>query len=157
VPPLVEQSDERISESSLVVPGMIYEWFYEFSRTLNVNVMAYDYTGYGKSTGTPSEAACYADIEAAFDYLMKVGPMITSPPPKASTVQDAAHMQLHTCIILTPACFAPWDIAPWSRQVKKVSPRSIVLYGRSIGSGPTCYLNPSSPLHQRLPTISTHA
>lgn len=25
-------------------------------------------------------------------------------------------------------------------QVKKIGPKRIVLYGRSIGSGPTCYL-----------------
>jgi hypothetical protein len=34
-----------------------------------VNVMAYDYSGYGKSTGRPSEQNCYADVEAAFEYL----------------------------------------------------------------------------------------
>ncbi|CAM9549251.1 unnamed protein product, partial [Chrysoparadoxa australica] len=75
--------------------GMIYDWLYDFSRNLHVNVLAYDYTGYGKSSGTVSEANCYADIEAAFDYL---------------TVQ------------------------------RKVPPEQIVLYGRSLGSGPTCYM-----------------
>ena len=29
--------------------GMIYDWFKSFSAVLQVNVMAYDYTGYGKS------------------------------------------------------------------------------------------------------------
>merc|ERR1712113_50947 len=33
------------------------------------NVFAYEYTGYGMSTGQPEEAAVYADIEAAFNYL----------------------------------------------------------------------------------------
>ena len=27
--------------------GMIYDWFREVARVLNVNVMSYDYTGYG--------------------------------------------------------------------------------------------------------------
>lgn len=34
-----------------------------------VNVLAYEYSGYGKSEGTVSEDNCYADIRAAYDYL----------------------------------------------------------------------------------------
>jgi abhydrolase domain-containing protein 17 len=63
--------------------GMIYDWFNDLARVLRVNIMAYDYTGYGKSNGSPCEESCYADIEAAYQYL---------------------------------------------------------LYGRSLGSGPSCYL-----------------
>lgn len=33
------------------------------------NVMAYDYRGYGHSSGTPSEAGLYRDIDAAYAYL----------------------------------------------------------------------------------------
>ena len=47
------------------------------------------------ATGTPSEDNCYADIEAAFNYLVKE---------------------------------------------KGISPHQIVLYGRSVGSGPSCWL-----------------
>ena len=43
--------------------GMIFDWFCDFSKELHVNVFAYDYEGYGKSSGVPSEAACYEDIE----------------------------------------------------------------------------------------------
>lgn len=75
--------------------GMIYEWFCEFTRELNVNLFAYDYEGYGKASGTPSEASCYEDIEAAYNFL------ITS---------------LH------------------------IPPSNIIIYGRSVGSGPSCYL-----------------
>ncbi|EQC40019.1 hypothetical protein SDRG_02678 [Saprolegnia diclina VS20] len=75
--------------------GMIYEWFREVSRRLQVNVMAFDYTGYGISVGEPSEDACIADIEAAFAYLV---------------------------------------------DVKKTPPHLILLYGRSLGTGPTTYL-----------------
>ncbi|RHZ01010.1 hypothetical protein DYB37_010712 [Aphanomyces astaci] len=69
--------------------GMVYDWFREVSRRINVrphiivvqstdvhmlqvNVMAYDYTGYGISLGIPSEEAVYSDIEAAFAYLVNV-------------------------------------------------------------------------------------
>lgn len=52
--------------------GMIYDQFFDFSRQLNVNVMAYEYSGYGKASGAPSEENCYADIDAAFKYLVEV-------------------------------------------------------------------------------------
>ena len=39
-------------------------------RELGFNVAVYDYGGYGKSTGTPTEARCYADIRAVWDYLV---------------------------------------------------------------------------------------
>ncbi|MCK5861216.1 MAG: alpha/beta hydrolase, partial [Candidatus Hydrogenedentes bacterium] len=35
-----------------------------------LSVMLYDYGGYGLSTGTPSQARCYADIRAAWKYLV---------------------------------------------------------------------------------------
>lgn len=75
--------------------GMIYDWFKEMSQEIDVNIMAYDYAGYGISLGETSEEAIYADIEAAFAYL--------------TTVKD-------------------------------IPPSSIILYGRSLGTGPTCYL-----------------
>lgn len=75
--------------------GMIYDWFNDLARALRVNVMAYDYTGYGKSNGTPCEENVYADIEAAFRHL---------------------------------------------QEVRRIQPEQIVLYGRSLGSGPSCYL-----------------
>jgi len=35
-----------------------------------VNVLAFGYPGYSGSTGTPSEAGCYASSEAAYDWLL---------------------------------------------------------------------------------------
>lgn len=39
-------------------------------RDLGFNVLAYDYRGYGTSDGSPSEANTYADIDAAYEYLI---------------------------------------------------------------------------------------
>jgi abhydrolase domain-containing protein 17 len=75
--------------------GMIYDWFREVARILNVNVMSYDYTGYGLSDGEPAEERVYADIDAAFDYLT---------------------------------------------QVVNLKPSQIILYGRSLGGGPSTYM-----------------
>lgn len=42
---------------------------YAILRDLGYDVFAYDYGGYGNSTGKPSEKRCYADIRAAWKYL----------------------------------------------------------------------------------------
>src|SRR5258705_10224287 len=42
-----------------------------FNR-LRFNTLIVDYRGYGKSTGSPSEAGTYRDAEAAWDYLRAV-------------------------------------------------------------------------------------
>ena len=77
--------------------GCIYPWCKYLSRQLKVNIFAYDYTGYGLAAeeGRPNEAQCYADIDAAYDYL---------------------------------------------RLRLDIPAEQIVLYGRSLGSGPSCYL-----------------
>jgi len=77
--------------------GMMYKRMKELARVLCVNVLAYDYSGYGLSTPKcePSEQMCFHNIDAAFNYLV---------------------------------------------QVMKVPPKQIILYGRSLGSGPSCYM-----------------
>ena len=78
--------------------GMMFERMKELAKKLSVNIMAYDYTGYGMSLPRgekPSENMCYRNIDAAYEYLT---------------------------------------------QVRKCPPSSIILYGRSLGGGPSCYL-----------------
>jgi fermentation-respiration switch protein FrsA (DUF1100 family) len=40
-------------------------------RTLKINVLLFDYRGYGKSTGTPSEKSLYEDAEHVYNFLIK--------------------------------------------------------------------------------------
>ena len=40
-----------------------------FHRELGVNILIYDYRGYGNSAGTPSEEGLYRDAEAALRHL----------------------------------------------------------------------------------------
>ncbi|KAE9619893.1 putative serine aminopeptidase, S33, alpha/Beta hydrolase [Lupinus albus] len=72
--------------------GQMYQLFIELSIHLRVNLMGYDYSGYGQSTGKPSEHNTYADIEAAYKCLEE----------NYGTKQE-----------------------------------DIILYGQSVGSGPT--------------------
>lgn len=73
---------------------------HEDLRDLGFSVFAYDYRGYGRSTGRPSEPGCYQDIDAAYRYLV---------------------------------------------DTLKVEPRRIIVYGRSVGSGPTVDLVSRTP------------
>jgi uncharacterized protein len=43
---------------------------YEFLRGTPANVLALEYSGYGRSEGKPSEAAIYRDADAAYEYLV---------------------------------------------------------------------------------------
>ncbi|XP_010929948.1 uncharacterized protein [Elaeis guineensis] len=51
--------------------GQMYELFIELSIHLRVNLLGYDYSGYGRSSGKPSEQNTYADIEAAYKCLIE--------------------------------------------------------------------------------------
>ena len=42
---------------------------YRFLRRLQVNVLTFDYRGYGRSEGKPSERGLYLDAQSAHDYL----------------------------------------------------------------------------------------
>lgn len=68
--------------------------FADFTRH-GYSVAAYDYEGYGRSEGTPSENSAYRDISAVYRYMTS---------------------DLH------------------------IAPDRIIVYGRSVGSGPACYL-----------------
>lgn len=71
----------------------------EIARELQVNLLGYDYSGYGASTGAPSVLNTFADIETCLAWLLQQG-----------------------------------------KQA-----RDIILYGQSVGSGPTCHLAATTP------------
>ncbi|KAI1718729.1 serine aminopeptidase, s33 domain-containing protein [Ditylenchus destructor] len=43
--------------------------FQDFSRVIKADVYAFDYSGYGLSTGKPSEENIYKDIRAVYEYI----------------------------------------------------------------------------------------
>ena len=76
--------------------GMFSRYIY-IAVKLGVNVVGYDYTGYGVSNGNPTEKQSYKDIEAVYNWCISTK-LVTSPV------------------------------------------NELVLYGQSVGSGPSCYL-----------------
>ncbi|CAL0320151.1 unnamed protein product [Lupinus luteus] len=75
--------------------GQMHELFIELRAHLRINIMSYDYSGYGASTGKPSEFNTYYDIEAVYDCL---------------------------------------------KNEYEIKQEDIILYGQSVGSGPTIHL-----------------
>ncbi|XP_042512092.1 alpha/beta hydrolase domain-containing protein 17B-like isoform X2 [Macadamia integrifolia] len=75
--------------------GQLYDLFVQLKINLRINLMGYDYSGFGASTGKPSEFDTYADIEAVYQCL---------------------------------------------ETEYGVSQEDLILYGQSVGSGPTLYL-----------------
>ncbi|KAK6928035.1 Serine aminopeptidase, S33 [Dillenia turbinata] len=89
--------------------GQMYELFCELCIHLRVNLLGYDYSGYGQSTGKPSEQNTFADIEAAYKCL---------------------------------------------EEVYGVKEEDVILYGQSVGSGPTVDLAAKLP---RLRAVVLHS
>jgi pimeloyl-ACP methyl ester carboxylesterase len=75
--------------------------FLEHIQSAGISVIAYDYPGYGTSTGKASEAGVYAAADAVYRY---------------------------------------------ATQTLQFAPEQITLYGRSLGSGPSCWLAARYPV-----------
>jgi len=59
------------SHGNAVDLGQMTSFLVGLGARLRCNIMTYDYSGYGRSTGTASENNLYADIEAAWQCLGK--------------------------------------------------------------------------------------
>ncbi|KAF8567645.1 Alpha/beta hydrolase domain-containing protein 17C [Paragonimus westermani] len=58
-----------LSHGNAVDLGLMVNFMYELGTKLDVNMMCYDYSGYGVSSGRPLEKNLYADAECALDVL----------------------------------------------------------------------------------------
>ncbi|MFS8016811.1 putative serine aminopeptidase, S33, alpha/Beta hydrolase [Helianthus anomalus] len=92
--------------------GQMFELFVELSLRLRVNLVGYDYSGYGQSTGKPSECNTYADVDAVYkclkekysvkdDQLIVYGQSVGSGPTidLASRIPDLRGVVLHSPIL----------------------------------------------------------
>lgn len=76
----------------------------ELMRSLRESVLVFDYPGYGKSDGTPSEAGCYAAAEAAYDWLNERIPaeriIIMGQSLGGGVATDVASRHKHRALVL---------------------------------------------------------
>jgi len=100
--------------------GSIYPWCKFLSKMLRVNLFAYDYTGYGM----------------AFDEGKACRVLLSS--------REYAGKFAHIHFVGNPSeddCYADIDAAyKFLRFDLDIPAQNIVLYGRSLGSGPSCHL-----------------
>ncbi len=57
------------SHGNAVDLGQMSSFYIGLGTRINCNIFSYDYSGYGVSTGKPSEKNLYADIDAAWHAL----------------------------------------------------------------------------------------
>ncbi|KAF2317070.1 hypothetical protein GH714_011503 [Hevea brasiliensis] len=133
--------------------GQMHELFIELRAHLRVNIMSYDYSGYGASSGKPSEFNTYYDIEAVYnclknDYEVKqedlilYGQSVGSGPTLhlASRLQKLRGIVLHSAIlsgirVLYPAVkMTFWfDIYKNIDKIRHVSCPVLVIHGKNDG------------------------
>ncbi|XP_031109313.1 alpha/beta hydrolase domain-containing protein 17B-like [Ipomoea triloba] len=128
--------------------GQMFELFVELSLRLRINLMGYDYSGYGRSTGKPSECNTYADIDAVYkclkeqygvkdEQLILYGQSVGSGPTidLASRVQNLRGVVLHSPIlsglrVLYPVKRTYWfDIYKNIDKISMVSCLVLVIHG----------------------------
>jgi pimeloyl-ACP methyl ester carboxylesterase len=109
--------------------GMMYKRMKDLALVLCVNVMAYDYTGYGLSVceeKLQEDADCrefVVDGNNSVGGGSRTGANVERNVPSENMIYrniEAAYAYL--------------------TQTRNIPPRNIILYGRSLGSGPSCYL-----------------
>jgi fermentation-respiration switch protein FrsA (DUF1100 family) len=92
-------------------------------QVLHESVLIFDYPGYGKSGGRPSEAGCYAAADAAYDWLMekqKILPkdiLLYGGSLGGGVAVDLASRKPHRALILLKTFTSTPDVArkmyPW--------------------------------------------
>uniref|UniRef100_A0A0E0LRK8 Serine aminopeptidase S33 domain-containing protein n=1 Tax=Oryza punctata TaxID=4537 RepID=A0A0E0LRK8_ORYPU len=128
--------------------GQLYDLFVQLKVNLKVNLMGYDYSGYGASTGKPSEENTYADIEAVYqcleteygisqEDLILYGQSVGSGPTLhlASRLPRLRGVVLHSAILsgLRVVCHVNFtfcfDIYKNVKKIKKVKSPVLVIHG----------------------------
>ncbi|KAH1131693.1 hypothetical protein J1N35_003071 [Gossypium stocksii] len=128
--------------------GQMHELFNELRAHLRVNIMSYDYSGYGASTGKPTEFNTYYDIEAVYNCLKKeygvkqedlivYGQSVGSGPTLhlASRVKKLGGVVLHSAIlsgirVLYPVKMTFWfDIFKNIDKIRRVQCPVLVIHG----------------------------
>jgi fermentation-respiration switch protein FrsA (DUF1100 family) len=78
----------------------------DWQREIGVSVFIFDYPGYGRSEGSPSEAGCYAAADAAYEWMTKgqhVSPhkvLIVGRSLGTAVAVDLASRKPHRALVL---------------------------------------------------------
>ncbi|KAH9362932.1 hypothetical protein HPB48_014286 [Haemaphysalis longicornis] len=136
------------SHGNAVDMGLMCKHHLRLAARLNCNLFSYDYSGYGESTGRPSEKNLYADIEAAFqalrtrygvrpDFIILYGQSIgTVPTVDLASRYEVAGVILHSPLmsgmrVAFPSTTRTWwfDVFLSIEKITKVSSPVLVIHG----------------------------
>ena len=127
--------------------GMLTAFYCRLVHQLNINIFSYDYSGYGRSSGTASEKNLYSDIEAAWHALLKrydlkrenvilYGQSIgTACAVDLATKYETAGLVLHSPLMSGIRLLFPvkrtWicDAFPIIDKVSKIKSPTLVIHG----------------------------
>lgn len=111
--------------------------------TLGQSVLIFDYPGYGKSSGTPSEKGCYEAAAAAYQWLIqdqKISPeriVIYGESLGGAVAVDLATKQRHAALVLERTFTSIPDVADYQMPLL---PASFLMTNRfdSLSKIPQC-------------------
>lgn len=107
--------------------GDIRPFLLDLQRRLRINVMGYDYPGYGTSEGRPGEQRVYDSAEAAYRYLVKeqgIAPETIlhygrslggGPAIRTAARHPAGGMILDSTFVSTFRVMTRWPLVPWDK------------------------------------------
>lgn len=117
---------------------------------LGFSVFAYDYRGYGSSTGAPSEKNAYEDVQAAYDFLVyqvKVPPErimahgrslggamaldLASRKPVGGLILESSFTSAFR--VVCPFPLVPFDKLDNGKKIKDIHCPVLVMHGRNDG------------------------
>lgn len=107
--------------------GMMYKRMKDLALVLCVNVMAYDYTGYGLSSVEELDERDDNELVDVHENIHQTkGSKILNNNLNVPS-ENMIYRNIEAAYV-------------YLTQTRGISPRNIILYGRSLGSGPSCYL-----------------
>jgi fermentation-respiration switch protein FrsA (DUF1100 family) len=118
----------------------------ELFNTMGYGVCAYDYRGYGLSTGKPSEAACYTDVNTVYTYLTvekgiapaniisygrslggAMAVLIASEKPVGGLVLESAFVSAFRVVSRIP--LLPFDLFTNNDKIRQVTCPVYIMHG----------------------------
>ena len=113
--------------------GMMYPRMKDLALVLGVNVLAYEYTGYGLSVPGPTTA----DGNENWKHTSGEGKLGGGRKSRSDSSISGSSNEGPSENMIYRNIEAAYRYLTHDR---KIPPQQIILYGRSVGSGPSCYL-----------------
>ncbi|MBG7608576.1 MAG: alpha/beta hydrolase [Verrucomicrobia bacterium] len=124
---------------------------YEELHTRGLGVFAYDYPGYGLSTGTPNEDSCQRAIQSSWNHLTKIGistssiiitgrsvgsgpsVWLASNQKPSALILISPFRSAFTTAIPTPFPLFPGDRFPNHKRIKTINSPLLIIHGENDG------------------------